>query len=97
MLIGVSENIIEVYPMILSCKQNLFNHWDRTCLTMLTSLLDVIITEDQIKDMNKTLKAFEWTFNQLDDVEKISRLCIYVAYVSRKRLILFQIEISLFS
>jgi hypothetical protein len=64
---------------------------------MLTSLLDVIITEDQIKDMNKTLKAFEWTFNQLDDVEKISRLCIYVAYVSRKRLILFQIEISLFS
>ncbi len=74
--------LTHVYPMTLSCKENLIERWNSECLRLLANLLDHLIKEVQILYKEKVLQAIEWIFNELDDVREISHLYIKVTYVS---------------
>jgi ankyrin repeat protein len=49
-------------------------------------------SEEKIKYIEKIFQVFEWIFNQSNNVEQISSLCVYVTYVNTNPSILFQLR-----
>ncbi|UJR18339.1 hypothetical protein I4U23_005241 [Adineta vaga] len=73
--------LIHIYPLILLTKDISFNYWNMTCLQLIVDLLGILITQDNIRYIDKIMQTFQWIFDYSKSTWYASRSCLYVTYL----------------
>jgi hypothetical protein len=69
--------LIHLYPMILSCKENMLHTWDTDWLIWFVDLLNSLMINQDMRYIDYIIHGFKWSLNGLysDDV-KLCHICL---------------------
>jgi hypothetical protein len=75
--------LIHLYPMILSCKEDILNTWHTDdCLKRFVDLLNSLMINQDMKYIDYIIRGFKWTLNRFFDSKTLCHICLCATYVT---------------